>query len=227
MKLLTAMILFWALTSSTLWARNGLDSDQSQGVSSPNPSQSVLNPGQNPGDLSPNQKWVEQIDGSFAIPSFTAAVEPNPGLGGDINIGYRFDKTWAVFIGTGYYQYSLSSGTPGSSAFLSYIPLVGILRMAFGDGPFRPYVFGGAGIALNSYVQNNAPGSPVLKISNAETDFYLAPGLGVLYRFSSDMAFFLQARIDLDYTSQKGLGVFLDNPSVFIPIQAGISFSAL
>ena len=178
-------------------------------------------------DLNPNQRWVEQIDGSFAFPSLSTTAETNPGLGGDINIGYRLDQNWALFAGSGYYQYNLSPATPNTSALLAYVPLVGILRLTFGDGAFHPYVFGGVGIALNTYSQTNPPGSLVSKISQAETDFYLAPGLGILYRIYSGMALFLQARIDLDFTSPNGLGIPLANPSVFIPLQAGISFFAL
>ena len=177
--------------------------------------------------MTPDQRWVEQIDGSFSIPSFNGAVNPSLGLGGDINIGYRLDRTLCVFIGSGYYQYNIPFAPGTTNALLAYIPLVAILRLTLGDGDIRPYVFGGAGIALNTYSQNNAPGNPVPKINEAEIDFYLAPGLGVLYRFSSDMSVFLQTRVDIDFTSPTGLGISLPNPSVFIPLQAGISFFAL
>jgi hypothetical protein len=218
MKNLLFVIFCWMLAFSTLWAQDSLNPDQNQAAPAPK---------QTPGKLPPDQRWVEQIDGSFAIPSFTTTVKPDPGLGGDINIGYRFNKNLALFIGSGYYQYSIPAAMPAASAQLAYIPLVGILRLTFGEGPFHPYVFGGAGIALNTYTQTNAPGNPILKTSGAETDFYLAPGLGILYRFSSDMAFFLQSRVDLDFTSSNGLGIPLADPSIFIPLQAGISFFAL
>ncbi len=175
------------------------------------------------GDSLPGQKWVEQIDGSFAIPYFAATQRQNPGLGGDINIGYRFDNTLALFIGSGYYQYNLLTAPPAVSAQLSYIPVVGIVRLAFGEGPFRPYVFAGAGIAVNTYTQVNAPGNTTSKIAAAETNFYLAPGLGVLCFFSGDIGVFLQSRVDIDFTNPNDLGIPLANPSVFIPLQAGIS----
>lgn len=177
--------------------------------------------------LKPDQRWVEQIDGSFSIPYFEALQKPNPGFGGDINIGYRFDRSLALFIGSGYYQYNIAPAPPATSAQLAYIPLVGVLRLTFGGGPFRPYVFAGAGIAINTYSQVNAPGNTTSKITAAETDLYLAPGLGIFYRFSEDMGVFLQSRVDIDFTSPNGLGVPLANPSVFIPLQAGISFFAI
>ncbi len=154
-------------------------------------------------------------------------MNPALGLGGDISIGYRLDRTFCLLIDTGYYQYSINPGPDTAKALLAYIPLVGILRITFGDGLFRPYVFGGAGVALNTYVQNSAPGSPSSKIDEAEMDFYLAPGVGMLYRLSGDMAVFLQSRVDIDFTSSRGLGIPLPNPSVFIPLQAGISFFPL
>ena len=217
------LVLFWVCAN--LWAQDSLKLAPSQGVSDPSPSASQ--PAPTPGTLEPQQRWVEQIDGSLAVPSYTSNLQSNPGFGGDINIGYRLDRTWAVFIGSGYYQYNLPAPAPGSSALLAYIPLVGMLRMTLGDGLIRPYLFGEAGLALATYTQNNPSGSAILKTSQAETDFYLAPGLGVLYRFSSDMAVFLQTRLDLVYTSPQGLGIPLTSPSIFIPIQAGISFFAL
>lgn len=200
MKTLFAVISAWLLAASAAQAQN---------------------------DLKPGQRWVEQIDGSFSIPYFEAAQKPNPGFGGDITLGYRFNRTLALFIGSGYYQYDIAPAPPATSAQLAYIPLVGVLRLTFGDGPFHPYLFGGAGIAINTYTQVNAPGNTTSKITAAEVDFYLAPGLGILYVFSDDMGVFLQSRVDIDFTSPNGLGIPLANPSVFIPLQAGISFFAI
>jgi len=176
--------------------------------------------------LKPNQRWVAQVDAGFSIPPIQTNPAPGRGYGGDINFGYRFSRTLTLFIGTGYYQYDQAPTFTSADAKLAYIPLTGILRLTFGDGPFRPYVFGGVGIAFNTYSQTNLTGSPAPQSSFAETDFYLAPGAGILYVFASDMAFFLQARVDLDYTTSSGLGLALDTPSVFIPFQVGISFFA-
>jgi hypothetical protein len=173
--------------------------------------------------LSSNQKWVEQIDGSFSLPSFAPIQKFNPGLGGDINIGYRLDKTWALLLGMGIYQYDV---LPLSSGQWAYIPLTGILRATLGEGPIRPFVFLGLGAALNTYTPKNETGSPPAKPGQSEIDFYAAPGLGLLFAFSSDMAVFLQSRIDLDYVSPNGLGIPINGPLVFIPLQAGISFFA-
>ncbi len=175
----------------------------------------------------PHPQWIEQIDGSFSVPASSTQRLADPGLGGDINVGYRFDNTFSFFVGTGYYQYGIAPSPGGQNAQLSYIPLTGILRFTFGGGFFRPYLVGGFGGALNTYTQTNPPGSLTARSSESQINFYLAPGLGVLYVFSSDMAVFLQARVDVDFTSHNGLGGELENPSVFIPLQIGISFFAV
>jgi hypothetical protein len=177
-------------------------------------------------DLAPGQRWVEQIDGSFSIPSSAAPGFADPGLGGDINLGYRFDSTWALFAGTGYYQYNITPSPGASKAQLAYLPLTVILRWTWGEGPFHPFLIGGAGLALNTYSQTNAPGSPTPLSTQSQINLYLAPGLGLLYVFSSNMAVFVQSRVDIDFTSHNGLGGELGNPSLFIPLQAGISFFA-
>ena len=107
------VLLFWFLSVSVLWAQQPLEEDQ---------------------------RWVEQVDVSIAVPSFKTSVDPGPG--GDINLGYRFNRTLALFFGTGYYQYNIPPSPPATSALLAYIPLVLILRTTFGEGPIRPYILG-------------------------------------------------------------------------------------
>lgn len=62
MKLLIIVIFLWTLNFSTVRGQNDLDS---------NPSQSVSGPDQSQSSLPQDKRWVEQIDGSFSIPSFT------------------------------------------------------------------------------------------------------------------------------------------------------------
>lgn len=175
--------------------------------------------------LKPDQMWVEQADGGRSIPLSSDPQDSNPGFGGDLNIGYRLDRTLAFFVGTGYYQYDLPASPAAAKGKLAYVPFTGICRLTWGDGPLRPYLFGALGIALSTYSQANLLEDT--ETNKAETDFYAAPGLGVLFALSSNMAFFLQSRVDLVFTSHNGLGIPLDSPTVFIPLQAGISFFAL
>jgi hypothetical protein len=232
MKKLSIVFFGWALTLSAVCAQNTPTSTPNEltttPTSTPTATEAIPTPtATTVPTLAPNQRWVEQIDGSFAVPSFGSQHEPDPGAGGDINIGYRFDRTFALFLGTGYYQYPVPSAPGGANAQLGYIPLVGILRASFGEGQIRPYIFEGIGFALNIFTQTYPAGGPSPNSSQSEIDFYMTPGVGISYAFASDMAAFVQSRLDLDYTSHNGLGLPLGNPSVFIPLQAGISFFAL
>jgi len=200
MKILMGVMFVWGLAGSAVWAQ---------------------------ADLMPDQQWIEQIDGSFALPSISTIEISNPGYGGDINVGYRFDHTWALFFGIGYYQYNLQPSPNAASAQLNYIPLTLFLRMVLLEGPFHPFIFAGGGAVINTYAQTFPAGSPIQSSNHSEIDGYLGPGVGVLYKFSSDMAAFVQTRIDLNFTSFNGLGIPMANPSIFIPIQAGISFFVL
>jgi hypothetical protein len=200
MKLLTVVILLWGLGVGAVWAQ---------------------------ADLKPEQQWIEQIDGSFSLPSISTIEVSNPGYGGDINIGYRFDRTWALFFGTGYYQYGILTLGNATGAQLNYIPLTLFLRMTLCEGPFHPFIFVGGGAVINTYSQTFPAESAIQKSDQAEIDPYLAPGIGLLYRVESDLAVFMQTRIDLDFTSPNGLGIPMEHPSIFIPIQAGISFFAI
>ncbi len=176
--------------------------------------------------LEPKTLWVEQIDASYSLP-FSGTRKPDPGVGGDINIGYRFDHALALFVGVGFYDYAIPASPTVGKAEFSYIPLALIPRLTFGEGPLRPYLFCGMGIALNTLTQTNPPGSPTDKTTQAETSFYLSPGLGVLYVFASDMALFLQTGLDMDFASRGGLGQVTGTPPIFIPVKAGISFFVL
>ncbi len=200
MKLIMAVMFAWGLAGSAVWAQ---------------------------ADLKPDQQWIEQIDGSFALPSISTIEVSNPGYGGDINVGYRFNHTWALFFGVGYYQYNIVTLSDAVNSQLNYIPLTLFLRMVLGEGPFHPFIFAGGGAVINTFTQNFPEGDPIRSVNKSEIDPYLGPGAGVLYKFSSDMAVFVQTRIDLDFTSAFGLGIPMAHPSIFIPVQAGISFFLL
>lgn len=173
-------------------------------------------------ELKPDQRWTESIDGSFTFPTSTADAQAFAiGLGGDLSVGYRFDRNFSLSAATGYYQYNVQNQPSGSTANLSYVPLLAVARFNLMDGPIHPYVFLGAGIALNSYsAVSNFP-------SNKETDLLLTPGLGVLFRLTDIMALFAQGRVDIDFTSANGLGKNVDSPSLFVPIQVGLGFFVL
>jgi hypothetical protein len=172
-------------------------------------------------DLNPDQRWTESIDGSFSFPFSTADAQAfAPGLGGDLSMGYRFDRNFTLSAATGYYQYNVQN-QPGSTANLSYIPLLAVARYNLMTGPVHPYIFLGAGVALNTFTLNSST------LGTRETDFLLTPGLGVLFRVADFMGIFFQGRVDIDFTSTGGLGKSTDSPSIFIPLQVGVGFFVL
>jgi hypothetical protein len=172
--------------------------------------------------LPENQSWIEQIDGGFIFPMSSAASgDYDRGVGGDILVGYRFDRTFSLSADLGYYDcdQKLIGATAGEWI---YVPMLAVARWTFGDGTVRPYVFAGAGIAVNSY---NLTQGVWGHITNKETDLLLAPGAGVLFIVAPGTALYLQARMDLNFTTQNG--PWTDNPSIFLPIKGGLSFFVL
>jgi len=204
MKKTLLLALFSVLLTSSLWADEVEPSDQ----------------------LGPNQRWVERVEGTFGIPAsgdVTSAV--NLGFGGGLSFGYRFDPHFSISVASGYYQYDLknvpSSNTGGNFA---YIPLDMVFNYNFGDGEFRPYLSLGIGAAFNTYTLNsNEQGSAVQTIGY-ETGFFLSPAVGFLEVISPRAAIFVEGRMDMDMRSNNSLGMGNGTPSIFIPIQAGLTF---
>ncbi len=176
-------------------------------------------------DLAPDQKWIEQADAGFAIPASTNVASVfNVGIGGDILVGYRFDRNFSLSTDLGYFQCDQKGG---DGAWV-YVPLMEVARYNFGSGKVRPYVILGMGAVFNSYTQSLLNMSQALNLSHQETDFFLSPGAGVLFVVFSDAAVYLQARMDLNFTSGNPMNSpAMDNPSIFIPLKAGMSFFVL
>ena len=172
--------------------------------------------------LPENQRWIEAIDGGFIFPvSSAASNDYDRGVGGDILIGYRFDRTFSLSVDLGYYDCDQKTAG-GSAGEWIYVPILGIARWTFGSDWVRPYVFAGAGIAVNSY---NLTQGVWGHVSNRETDLLLAPGAGVLFVIAPGTALYIQSRLDLNFTTQSG--PWTDNPSIFLPIKGGLSLFVL
>ena len=172
--------------------------------------------------LAPNQHWIEQVDGGFVFPLSTAASSGYAtGYGGDILVGYRFDRSFSLSADLGYYDCDQKfEGATGGECI--YVPIMAVARCNFGSGWVRPYALLGAGVAINTYTLTPGYGG---KLSNRETDFLLAPGLGLLFVVTGDTALYAQARLDLNFSTTNG--PFTDSPSIFLPLKAGISFFVL
>lgn len=175
------------------------------------------------GQLSENQKWIEQVDGGLVIPASTAvATNYAVGVGGDLLVGYRFNRDLSLSADLGYYDCDQKMAGAEGGEWI-YIPVLAVLRCNFGPrGWVRPFVSLGAGVAVNSFTLS--PGYAG-KLSKRETDPLLAPGGGVIFIVSHDTALYLQARFDLNFSAPQG--PWTDNPTLFVPIKGGVSFFVL
>jgi hypothetical protein len=195
MKTLLILVTWWALTVTMVFAQSSIES---------------------------RQKWVVQVDGGYSTPVFRDMHKLDPGYGGDISVGYRFDRTFGLFIGTGYYRFNIPFAR--ISTQLSCVPVDGILRVTLGKGHLHPFVFLGIGGVINTFTKTDSSVIAGSKTSQTEINFYMAPGLGIMYVFSKNKALFIQTRMDLDFTTYNGFGIPMNSPTIFIPVQIGISF---
>jgi len=165
-----------------------------------------------------NQRWIEQADGGFVFPlSPGVAQEYARGVGGDILVGYRFNRDFNLSADVGYFECD-EKFYGGASGSWTYDPLLLLARFNFGPGWVRPFLLLGAGLAVDSYSLTTSYEG---QVSNRETDPMLSPGAGVLFIVETNVAIYLQTRVDLIF-SRVG-GPWTDNPTVFLPIKAGLS----
>jgi hypothetical protein len=175
----------------------------------------------------PNQKWIERVEGTLGIPSSSDATSAlNLGFGGGLAFGYRLDRHLSASIASGYYQYSLQNLPSGNTGgYFSYVPLEAVFNYNFGEGTFRPYVSFGFGAAFNTYSLTSSVQGNALQANVYETSFLLSPAIGFLQIISPRAAIFVEGRMDMDFRANGGsVGLNNGTPSVFIPIQAGLTF---
>jgi opacity protein-like surface antigen len=178
-------------------------------------------------DLSAPPKWFEQVDGGAVIPAGAEVSRDYAiGLGGDVLMGYRFNRDFSLAADVGYFYCGQdTSGETGAG--WTYVPLMLLLRYNIGGGWIRPYLLLGAGAALNSYSIAVGSSGPAVQSSHNEIDWLLAPGLGILFKLEPELAMYLQTRLDVDFTPVSiGLPPS-ENPTLFIPVKIGIIFSAI
>jgi hypothetical protein len=226
---LTAAVFFlsvWVLAALPAWAED-LPTPEQKGNEQMDES---LAPGRKPaglGDetLGPGQKWIEQIDGGFVFPvSPSVAAAYNRGVGGDILVGYRFNRDFSLAADVGYYACPENAGGAIAGEW-DYTPLLAVARFNFGAGTVRPYVLLGGGIAFNNYSYTPFDSG---KQMIQESNFLLTPGLGVLFVVAGNFALYVQGRLDMDFTpvAVPG-GLFSESPVLFIPVKVGASFFVL
>jgi hypothetical protein len=195
----------------------------------------------------------------FAVPvSSKTATEYNIGGGLEIYISFKASENFLIGLDMGLQDYSINNdfflktfqqsfgiGVPVGIALggdFTYFPLMAMAKVSFGeDDKLKPYMLFGVGPAFNtasasaSYLDQRATATA------SETSLVLAPGFGVAFRPADDLEAFIQARIDIDFTSQNNSDAVIlnqsgasplttygnlsdDGPTFFIPIQAGIRF---
>ncbi len=176
-------------------------------------------------ELGPNQHWIEQVDGGFLFPASSAIAQGyGTGWGGDILIGYRFNRQFSLSGAVGHYDCDQKLAGADAGEWL-YDNFMAVGRFNFGSGWVRPFVTLGAGLALNTYSLTVEPSGN--KVEDKTVDFLLSPGAGVLFVVAGDMALYVQSRLDMDFTPVGGAGSpFVDSPTIFVPVKAGLSFFA-
>jgi hypothetical protein len=199
MKKILLLVFLAGLSLSPLWADEVLTST--------------------PDQLGPNQQWIERVEGTLGVPaSSDTSSALNLGFGGGLAFGYRVAPHFSISIASGYYQYDTkNSSAANNGSFFSYVPLETVFSYNFGDGSFRPYVSFGIGAAFNTYTLSSATYS-------YETSFFMSPAIGFLQVISPRAALFVEGRMDMDYRANNALGIADGTPSIFIPIQAGLTF---
>ncbi|HET9869185.1 MAG TPA: hypothetical protein VFR02_01630 [bacterium] len=179
-------------------------------------------------DLAPNQQWIEQVNAGAVLPLSTKVSGAfAPGYGGEIVVGYRFDRDFVLSTSFGYYDCD-QKGSGATAGEWLYMPLMESARLNMGEGWFRPYLLLGLGAAFNTYSETVPFGASTQKLSHGETDLLVSTGVGGLFILFPNSALYVQGRLDLDFTTGKSLSSpAVDDPTLFIPLQAGISFFVL
>jgi tetratricopeptide (TPR) repeat protein len=216
-------------------------------------------PASNPSEGGDFGRVTVDISPLASLPlSGKTSTEYNPGFGFGGDIKLSLDKNWSVGVGAtfqdlpvnvGYlentfqqtYGVALPSGVSVNGDW-QYIPIVGLVQYTFSAGKpdAVPYVFLGAGVALNSADVSAIYSGQNITATVGETDFLLCPGLGIQTELDSTISLFFQGRLDIDFTSQNNTDVITltangssvkavgnlsdDSPTIFLPIQLGVRF---
>jgi len=202
LKKILILAFLTALSASPLWADEIVSGQSDQ--------------------LGTNQQWIERVEGTLGVPaSSDASSALNLGFGGGLAIGYRLEPHLSLSLSSGYYQYAVKNiPSASTSGYFSYVPLETVINYNFGDGSFRPYVSFGIGAAFNTYSSS----SGALQTNSFETSFFMSPAIGFLQIISPKAALFVEGRMDMDFRANNALGMANGTPSIFVPIQAGLTF---
>ncbi|GEM_PF-2539089 len=139
--------------------------------------------------------WIFQdnLGTSFALGGLSNDV--NPGWGGEASLGYRFPIGLEFSFEGGFDAYS--GRTDSFYKTWNVMPLVIKVQYGFGTSLIQPYLFIGAGVAIN--VKSASADASLSDAS--ETDFLDEGGFGLDFELVHDSSFFIECKIETDYTS--------------------------
>ncbi len=188
--------------------------------------------------------------------SGNTANEYNVGGGGDIYLSFQADKKLQIGLNIGLQDYTVNtnyfaqtfqqifgSALPAGVSITGdfrVVPLMAMAKYAFNENKVRPYLLLGTGFAFNAVSAAVSYNGQQVTINATETSLLISSGLGLAFE-AEDLEFFLQARMDVDFTTNNGSDTFKlgqpgaaqvttngnlsdDSPTIFIPIEAGLRF---
>jgi hypothetical protein len=161
--------------------------------------------------------WVFQVNAETGFPTGDLNNVANEGWGSEGSFGYRFPQNITVSLESGYAGYSAKNSVLNTTWDL--IPIVLKGQYNFGNAGIQPYVFLGAGIALNS--QSSSFAGPTF--AKGETDFLVEAGLGISFAVAPQIYLYVQTKIEIDNTS---VNYAADQPTVLIPLDIGLNILA-
>jgi hypothetical protein len=158
--------------------------------------------------------WVLQIDGETSFPTGRLNNVADEGWGPEGSIGYRFPQNITLSFETGYEGYAAKNGVLNTT--WDMVPILLKCQYNFGSINVQPYLFLGAGIALNAQSSSFAGPSGIV----SETDFLEEGGLGISFLLLTQTYLFVQGKVEVDDTSSNYAG---DQPTVLIPVDVGLN----
>ncbi len=161
--------------------------------------------------------WVFQVNAETGFPTGNLTRAANAGWGGEASFGYRFPQNITASLETGYAGYAAKSGVLNTT--WDFIPIVLKGQYNFGNAAIQPYVFLGAGVALNSQSSSFAG----LNYTRGETDFLEEAGLGISFVVAPQIYLYVQTKVEIDDTSGNYAS---DQPTVVIPLDIGLNILA-
>ncbi|HTA77838.1 MAG TPA: outer membrane beta-barrel protein [bacterium] len=159
---------------------------------------------------------VFQLDGETSFPQGQLGNTALQGWGPEISGGYRFPQNITLSLETGY----VGLGFKGNQFNTSWdmVPVLLKGQYNFSGGLIQPYVFLGAGLALN-FQSSSFAGTAY---NSSEVDFLEEGGLGISFSVIEQIYLFIQTKIEIDNTSSHYAP---DQPTILIPVDVGLVMS--